>query len=56
MFEMEITHLEERARVGIFETHHGKLKTPVFAPVGTQATVKTLTPDQLIELGASLVL
>ena len=56
MFEMEIIHQEGRARVGIFQTHHGKLKTPIFAPVGTQATVKTLTPDQLIELGASLVL
>jgi len=32
------------------------LQTPVFAPVGTQATVKTLTPAQLAELGASLVL
>ena len=44
------------ARTGIFETPHGTLLTPVFAPVGTQATVKTLTPRDLDELGATLVL
>jgi tRNA-guanine family transglycosylase len=37
-------------------TPHGDLQTPVFAPVGTQATVKSLTPDQLSDIGASLVL
>ena len=42
--------------MGVFQTPHGELQTPVFAPVGTQATVKTLTPEQLKELGASLVL
>ncbi|MFC2064927.1 tRNA guanosine(34) transglycosylase Tgt [Chloroflexota bacterium] len=56
MFEMDLLHQEDRARVGTFLTYHGKLKTPVFAPVGTQATVKTLTPEQLTDLGASLVL
>jgi queuine tRNA-ribosyltransferase len=44
------------ARAGTFQTPHGTLLTPVFAPVGTQATVKTLTPRDLRELGASLVL
>src|SRR5512137_3111532 len=44
------------ARAGTFETPHGTLLTPVFAPVGTQATVKTLTPRDLSELGATLVL
>ena len=56
MFEFELTASEGRARAGIFHTPHGELLTPVFAPVGTQATVKTLTPAQLDELGASLVL
>jgi queuine tRNA-ribosyltransferase len=42
--------------VGVFKTPHGDLQTPVFAPVGTQASVKTLTPEHLKELGASLVL
>jgi len=56
MFEYEITARQGRARAGIFKTPHGDLKTPVFAPVGTQATVKTLTPTHLEGLGASLVL
>jgi len=37
-------------------TPHGDIPTPVFAPVGTQATVKTLTPDELVEIGATLIL
>lgn len=56
MFEFEIQARDDKARAGIFRTPHGVLSTPVFAPVGTQATVKTLTPAQLHELGASLVL
>lgn len=45
-----------KARAGCFHTPHGDLLTPVFAPVGTQATVKSLTPQHLEEIGASLVL
>lgn len=45
-----------RARAGVFETPHGPILTPVFAPVGTQATVKAIQPRELTELGASLVL
>jgi queuine tRNA-ribosyltransferase len=56
MFEFKISAREGRARAGVFSTPHGNLQTPVFAPVGTQATVKTLTPEHLKELGASLVL
>jgi len=56
MFEHKILASQGRARAGVFHTPHGDLETPVFAPVGTQATVKTLTPAQLEELGASLVL
>jgi len=56
MFEFTITARDNRARAGTFSTPHGTLTTPVFAPVGTQATVKTLTPAQLKELGATLVL
>jgi queuine tRNA-ribosyltransferase len=56
MFSFSILASQGRARAGIFSTPHGNLETPVFAPVGTQATVKTLTPAQLDELGASLVL
>ena len=56
MFEFSITAKNSRARVGIFTTPHGELLTPVFAPVGTQATVKTLTPEHLKDINASLVL
>jgi len=58
MFSFQITARDPHtaARAGIFETPHGALLTPVFAPVGTQATVKTLAPRDLHELGATLVL
>ncbi|PJF39292.1 MAG: tRNA guanosine(34) transglycosylase Tgt, partial [Phototrophicales bacterium] len=44
------------ARAGVFHTPHGDLPTPVFAPVGTQATVKAVLPRDLKEIGATLVL
>jgi len=56
MFEWSIKAEEGAARSGEFTTPHGVLETPVFAPVGTQATVKSITPAQLEELGATLVL
>jgi queuine tRNA-ribosyltransferase len=56
MFEFQVTAKNDRARTGIFTTPHGDLLTPVFAPVGTQATVKTLTPEHLKDVNASLVL
>jgi queuine tRNA-ribosyltransferase len=56
MFEYTLTARDQRARAGIFATPHGDLVTPVFAPVGTQATVKTLTPEHLKQVGASLIL
>jgi len=56
MFEFELLAQAGRARAGTFNTPHGQLLTPVFAPVGTAATVKALTPAQLQEVGATLVL
>lgn len=56
MFEFRTHAVNGRARTGIFSTPHGNLVTPVFAPVGTQATVKTLTPEHLKSINASLVL
>ncbi len=56
MFNFTVTAKNGRARTGIFTTPHGDLITPVFAPVGTQATVKTLTPAQLEGIGTTLVL
>jgi queuine tRNA-ribosyltransferase len=44
------------ARLGKFTTRHGEVNTPVFMPVGTQATVKTLSPDDLVNLGAEIIL
>ena len=56
MFEFNTMSQDKRARTGTFTTPHGTLQTPIFAPVGTQATVKALTPAQVADLGASLVL
>ena len=44
------------ARVGQWDTPHGTVETPAFMPVGTLATVKGLTPDQLRQTGAQMVL
>lgn len=47
---------DSTARRGLLETPHGKVDTPVFMPVGTQATVKGLTPEQVASTGASIIL
>ena len=44
------------ARLGVIHTPHGNIQTPIFMPVGTKATVKTMTPDDLKELGAQIIL
>ena len=44
------------ARIGELKTPHGVIETPVFMPVGTQATVKGLTPEMVKELGAQIIL
>ncbi len=55
-FSFEIDATQGRARTGRFHTPHGEIQTPAFAPVGTQATVKSLTPEHLTDLGATLIL
>ncbi len=55
-FVVEDTDPGHGGRAGVLDTPHGRILTPVFAPVGTQATVKTLTPDELHDLGATLIL
>lgn len=55
-FRLLKTDSRSKARYGEIETPHGIVKTPVFMPVGTQATVKTLTPAQLIELGVEAII
>jgi queuine tRNA-ribosyltransferase len=44
------------ARYGLLHTNHGTFETPMFMPVGTQATVKTLSPEELKEVGSAVVL
>lgn len=56
LFSYTIEGRQGNARAGTFTTPHGELPTPIFAPVGTQATVKAVTPAQLEEIGAVLVL
>ena len=55
-FAFILEAVDGEARAGVFQTPHGLLRTPVFAPVGTQGTVKAVTPCQLKELGGTLVL
>ena len=55
-FELEKAASNGAARAGVLITPHGVVKTPVFIPVGSQATVKTLTPAELKGLGVSMVL
>ena len=43
-FELEHVCAQSGARAGILHTPHGRIKTPVYMPVGTQATVKAMTP------------
>jgi queuine tRNA-ribosyltransferase len=55
-FSFEIDGSSGSARAGVFDTPHGPVQTPAFMPVGTLATVKTLDPDDLIQMGASMIL
>ncbi|HEX7363012.1 MAG TPA: tRNA guanosine(34) transglycosylase Tgt [Bryobacteraceae bacterium] len=56
-FEIEATCPETGARAGLLHTAHGTIETPVFMPVGTQGTVKGLTPRALLEdLDARIIL
>ena len=54
----ELVHVcaQSGARLGILHTPHGDIETPVFMPVGTKATVKTLTPEEIYEVSDNLIL
>ncbi len=58
IFSFEVTSKDSvtHARTGIVHTAHGDFETPVFMPVGTQGTVKALTPRDLDEAGAEIIL
>ena len=55
-FDVLASSPNHRARRGRIQTAHGMIETPAFFPVGTQATVKTLTPDDLQVIGAEAIL
>ena len=55
-FSFQVTAKQGKARAGILTTPHGNIETPIFMPVGTQATVKSLTPAQLDEIGVQILL
>lgn len=55
-FSFDILATDGPARAGVFHTPHGPIPTPVFAPVGTVASVKAVPPRDLSEVGATLVL
>ncbi len=55
-FEFELTATEGAARAGVLSTPHGQVKTPTFMPVGTQGSVKCLSPGQVRRSGAGIVL
>jgi queuine tRNA-ribosyltransferase len=56
MFELLKTDSQTKARLGRLTTTHGVVDTPVFMPVGTQASVKALDPRELLEMGAQIIL
>jgi queuine tRNA-ribosyltransferase len=55
-FRIEKKDKNSQARCGVMETVHGKINTPVFMPVGTRATVKAVTPENLYDLGSNIIL
>jgi len=57
-FHFEITKKDpfSKARLGRVETDHGSFTTPAFLPVGTQGSVKSLTPEELVEIGVEAIL
>ena len=58
MVTYELLHVDKNsgARRGVIHTPHGDIQTPIFMPVGTQATVKSMTPEELVENGAQIIL
>lgn len=56
VYELLKTDKETGARAGIIHTPHGSFPTPMFMPVGTLATVKTLSPEELKEMGSGIIL
>jgi queuine tRNA-ribosyltransferase len=55
-FSFTVQGTSDRARAGVFTTPHGNVETPAFMPVGTLATVKSLDPVDLTNMGATMIL
>nr|WP_314496681.1 tRNA guanosine(34) transglycosylase Tgt [uncultured Peptostreptococcus sp.] len=55
-YELIKTCKQTGARLGRLHTPHGVIETPIFMPVGTQATVKSMTPEELKEIGSQIIL
>ena len=55
-FTLEKKSSQCKARTGTIETNHGVIKTPVFMPVGTRATVKAMNNDELKSIGSQIIL
>ncbi|MGH7605190.1 MAG: tRNA guanosine(34) transglycosylase Tgt [Gemmatimonadaceae bacterium] len=55
-FSFRIDQNAGAARAGVFVTPHGEVETPAFMPVGTLASVKALDPEDLVQMGASMIL
>ena len=57
-FKLEIKHIDKEtgARYGVLHTPHGDVETPMFMPVGTLATVKTLSPEEIKSIGSGVIL
>jgi len=55
-FKVTSTSKDSRARAGMIHTAHGVIETPVFMPVGTLGSVKSLSPEELVEAGAQIIL
>jgi queuine tRNA-ribosyltransferase len=54
MFKFEITKKSKKARLGVIHTPHGKIQTPAFIPVGTQATIKSLSVEEIKDTGTQM--
>ena len=56
IYDFDLLTTDGRARAGLLKTPHGEVPTPVFMPVGTQATVKAVSPRDLKDVGATIIL
>ena len=56
MLKYTLLKQDGAARAGLLETTHGVIETPIFMPVGTQASVKAMSPRDLNEVGAQIIL